>query len=306
LFISSFFYFSGAVLFLLSFAFTGVFVGLAASSSGKEISMSFLNDHRKSFFSILVLIFIVILSVAVTFKYIERFASVSYFGQAVSASTEPIAENYINKALSLYTNDLYLRTYSQIYLVKSNSIANKGAALSDADQTNLKNSFSQAIGYAQLATTYDPQNYLNFQLLGSVYQTVGGLGVKDVYGSALSAYQTASALNPLNPGLKLSMSGVSFVNGDTPGAKNYANQALSLKPDYVDALVTLSQIAKSEGNTSSALSYAESALSLTPTNDPSYKNLSQYVDSLNGSSPASSVPATTPTTSSTPSSKSKK
>ena len=284
LFVSSFFYFTGTVIFLLSLAFTGVFIGLAASNSNREISISFLNDHRKSFFSILVLILVVIFSVATSFKYIERFASISYFGKALSASTEPVAENFIGKALSLYSNDLYLRTYSQIYLVKLNSIASKGSSLSDADKTDLQASFDQAVNSAQMAAAYDPSNYLNFQLLGSVYQTVGALGVKDAYSKAVMAYQTASNLNPLNPGLKLAMAGASFVDGKVKDAKDYANEALSLKQDYVDALVTLSQIAKSEGNNSGALSYAQAALSLAPTD----KNLIQYVNSLNNS-PASST-----------------
>ena len=290
LFISSFFYSTGTVIFLLSLAFTGVFIGLAASSSNKEISISFLNDHRKSFFSILVLILIVIFSVATSFKYIERFTSVSYFGKAIFASTEPVAENYINKALSLYSNDLYLRTYSQIYLVKLKSIASKGSSLSDADKADLQASFDQAVNSAQMAAAYDPSNYLNFQLLGSVYQAVGSLGVKDAYSKAVLAYQTASSLNPLNPGLKLAMAGALFVDGKVKDAKDYANEALSLKQDYIDALITLSQIAKSEGNNSGALSYAQAALSLAPTD----KNLIQYVDSLSNSTPIT-APASTPT-----------
>jgi hypothetical protein len=289
LFISSFFYSTGTVIFLLSLAFTGVFIGLAASGSNKEISISFLNDHRKSFFSILVLILIVIFSVATSFKYIERFTSVSYFGKAIFASTEPVAENYINKALSLYSNDLYLRTYSQIYLVKLNSIASKGSSLSDADKADLQASFDQAVNSAQMAAAYDPSNYLNFQLLGSVYQAVGSLGVKDAYSKAVLAYQTASSLNPLNPGLKLAMAGALFVDGKVKDAKDYANEALSLKQDYIDALITLSQIAKSEGNDSGALSYAQAALSLAPTD----KNLIQYVDSLNNPTPIT-TPAPTP------------
>ena len=289
LFISSFFYSTGTVIFLLSLAFTGVFIGLAASGSNKEISISFLNDHRKSFFSILVLILIVIFSVATSFKYIERFTSVSYFGKAIFASTEPVAENYINKALSLYSNDLYLRTYSQIYLVKLNSIASKGSSLSDADKADLQASFDQAVNSAQMAAAYDPSNYLNFQLLGSVYQAVGSLGVKDAYSKAVLAYQTASSLNPLNPGLKLAMAGALFVDGKVKDAKDYANEALSLKQDYIDALITLSQIAKSEGNNSGALSYAQAALSLAPTD----KNLIQYVDSLNNPTPIT-TPAPTP------------
>jgi uncharacterized protein (UPF0333 family) len=298
LFISSFFYFTGSVIFLLSLIFTGVFIGLATSNSNRELSVSFLNDHRKSFFSILVLIVIVVLSIAIAFKYIERFASVAYFGKAISTQTETVAENNINEAIALYPNDLYLRTSAQIYLVKLNTIASKGSTLSDQDKADIKSSFDNAILSAQAARDYDPQNYLNFQLLGSVYQAMGGLGVKDSYTGAIAAYQSASGLNPLNPGLKLSIAGASFLNGDVQGATTYAQAALSLKPDYIDALVTLSQLAKSQGNTNNALSYAQAALALTPTNDPSYKTLAQYVDSLNGSS-TSATP--TPNTTTTPS-----
>jgi hypothetical protein len=299
LFISSFFYFTGTVVFLFSLVFTGIFVGLATSSSNREISMSFLNDHKKSFFSILVLILLVVLSVALAFTYIERFASVSYFGKAISASTEPVAESSINKALALYSNDLYLRSSSQIYLVKLNSIASKGSSLTDSDKADFQNYSKAALNNASLAIQYDPQNYVNYQLLGSIYQTLGGLGIKDEYPNAITEYQKAVTLNPLNPGLQLSLAGVSFANGDVPGALGYANAALALKPDYVDALVTLSRIAQSQGNNSQALSYAQAALAITPTDS----NLIQYVNSLSGSS--ASAPTTTPTTTTSPT-KSKK
>lgn len=282
LFISSFFYFTGSVMFLLSLAFTGIFIGLTASSLNKEISMSFLNDHRKSFFSILVLIFVVIFSIAASFKYTERFVSVSYFRKALSAPTIPLAENAINKALSLYSNDLYLRTYSQVYLLKLNSIASKGSTLSDTDKADLQASFNQTVNSAQMAAVYNPADYLNFQLLGLVYKTAGSLGVKDAYTKAITAYQNASNLNPLNPSLKLAMASASFADGKVQDAKDYANEALSLKQDYVDALITLSQIAKSEDNNSKALSYAQAALSLSPAD----KSLIQYVNSLNNSAPA--------------------
>lgn len=282
LFIASFFYFTGTVIFLLALAFTGVFIGLTASNSGKEISISFLDDHQKSFFSILFLVLVMILSATFSFKYIERFASVSYFGKALSATTVSSAESYINKALSLYQNDLYLRTYSQIYLIKLNDIAKKNTTLSETEKADLQASFDQAVSSAQMATSYDPLNYLNFQLLGSTYQSLGSLGVKDAYSKAVIAYQNASNLNPLNPGLKLAMAGASFIDGKVKEAKDYANAALSLKQDYIDALITLSQIAKSENNNSAALSYARAALSLTPNDE----NLIKYVDSLNKSEPA--------------------
>src|SRR3989339_344354 len=280
LFISSFFYSTGSVIFLLAFAFTGVFIGLSASLSfGREVTLSFLNDPRKSFFSILALVLLIIVSATASFKYVEKFSSVFYFGRAVSASTESVAEDSINKALSLHRNDLYLRAYSQINLAKLNSLIKKGEDLSEAEKTDLQKNLDGALGGAQLAITYNPKNYLNFRAVGSVYQAAASLGVKEAFGQAIEAYQAASVLNPFNPGLKLAMARVSFTEGKVKEAKDYANAALSLKPDYVDALIVLSQIAKNEGDNKGALSYAQSALSFAPDDE----NLIKYVDSLNNS-----------------------
>ncbi|MEK7219519.1 MAG: hypothetical protein AAB687_02500 [Patescibacteria group bacterium] len=278
LFVSSFFYSGGAVLFLLALALAGIFIGLSTSSHSRgEILISFLNDHRKSFFSILFLILLIIVSAAISFKYIERVTSLSYFRKALTASTIPEAEKAISKALSLYANDLYLRTYSQIYLVKLNAIVKKGeSALSDADKTELQADLSQAVSGAQGATTYNPENYLNFANLGSVYQIAGSLGIKDAYANAMEAYKTASTLNPQNPGIKLSLANLSLSDGKAKDAESYAKDSLALKSDYIDAWIVLSQIVKSEGNNADALYYAQVALSISPNN----KDLKQYVDSL--------------------------
>ena len=277
LFVSSFLYSTGPVIFLLAFVFTGVFIGLSASNSlNGEVSLSFLNDHRKSFFSMLSIILIIIISAATSFKYIERFVSFSYFRKAISSPTAPESLASINRALTLYSNDLYLRTYAQIYLLKFSSLISKGTSLSEAEKAELQVDLDQAVNGAQLATTYNPKNYLNFQVLGSIYQNFALFGVEDIYSKAIEAYKTASALNPLNPGLKLEIASSSLADGKIEEAKNYANLALSLKPDYVNTFIVLSQITKKEGDNASALSYARTALSLSPTD----KSLIQYVDSL--------------------------
>ena len=283
LFVACFFYSTGAVIFLLAFAFSGVFAGLSGRSvSGGEISISFLDDHRKSFFSILFIVLMIIVSAALSFKYIERFSSVSYFGKALKAPNVEVAEKAITKALGLYVNDLYLRTYAQVYLVKLDSLVKKTDSLSDTEKVDLQTSLSQAKSGAEGATIYNPKNYLNFKLLGSVYQTAFTLGVKDVDDKALEAYKMASMLNPLNPGLKLDMASASIALKKIKEAKDYANAAITLKPDYIDALLVLSQIMRSEGDNRQALSYAERALSLAPTNE----NLIKYVNALKNS-PAS-------------------
>lgn len=186
-----------------------------------------------------------IVTAAAGFKYIERLASVSYFGNTLSATTIPIAENSIGKAITLSQNDLYFRTYAQVYLTKINSIVAKGASsLSDADKADLQASFDQAVNGAQSAVAYDKTNYLNYNSLGVVYNTVGLLGVKDAYTKAVEAYKTASTLNPLNPGIKLAIARVYFADGKTKEAIDSAKEALTLKPDYIEALITISQIEK--------------------------------------------------------------
>lgn len=286
MFVACFFYATGAVIFLLGLAFAGVFIGLTSSSTPKgEVAISFLNDHRKSFFSMLFLVLIIIISIAVSFKYVERLVAFSYLEKTVTAKDISSAESYIQKALMLYQNDLFLRTYSQVYIAKLASDAKSLPNPTDADKAKLQSSLDQAVNGSQLAIAYDPKNYLNFQSLGSVYQSAASLGVKDGNAKAVEEYQLASALNPSNPGLKLAMATASFADGKNDQAKDYASQALTLKPDYIDALIVLSQISKSLGDSNSAMFYAQRALSFSP-NDPS---LQQYVNSLKSPAPASST-----------------
>lgn len=294
LFLASFFYSVGPLIFLLAFAFTGVFVGLISNQPRGEVNISFLDDNRKSFFFILGLIVVMVLAAGITFKFVERFASVSYFGKAVQAQTIPEAEAAIGKALSLHANDLYMRTYAQVYMLKLSSILSKETELTEAEKAELQASFDQALSGATAATQYNPKSYVNFQTLGNVYSAAGSLGVEDAYAKALEAYQTALTLNPMHPGIHLAMSQVHAADKKWTEAKAEANKALELKPDYIDALLMLSQIAKEEGNNSSAISYAEQALALAPTNE----SLIEYVKTLkNGGN--TNAPVTSPTTDST-------
>ncbi|MEX2029012.1 MAG: hypothetical protein WD963_00830 [Candidatus Paceibacterota bacterium] len=288
LFVAAFFYSTGPVIFLLALAFAGVFIGLSTSGqSNGEISISFLNDHRASFFSILFFVLLIIVSAAISFKYVERLASVSYFRTALTAETVPAAEASINKTLTLHVNDLYLRTYAQVQLLKFNSLVEQGESLGEEEAKSLQTILDQAIAGANFAISYNPKNYLNFQALGAIYQTVGLFGVEDAYSRAVEAYQMAANQYPNNPGLQLAMANASFADEKNAEAKDYANAALALKPNYVDALIVLSQIVLSEGDNAGALDYAERALAILPANE----DLKNYVETLkNPNSSDAAVP----------------
>jgi len=276
LFTTALFFPVGMVLFLTAMAFAGIFVGLSSNHPNGEISISFLNNSRKSFIPIILLVVVMTSSAAFTFKYIERFIAASYFTEARASTTIEEAENAINKSVSIYSNDLYWRTYSQVHLLKINSLANKSESFSDEDRVELQTSLNKAVSGALSAKSYNPNSYFNSQTLGFVYETLGSLSIPNTYEKAIESYEVASTLNPLNPGIKLSTARIYQALGKNKEAKDYAEQAISLKQDYIDVYIFLSQVATSENNRTEAISYGEKALSFTPLD----QNLIQYVNSL--------------------------
>src|SRR3989338_7082165 len=278
LLVASFFYSVGSAVFLLSFAFIGAFIGLSSKAGKKEISFSFLKDPRKSFFYILFLVIIMILSAGLSFKYIERFASVSYFAKTFTAPDFLKAEENIDKAILLHPNDLYFRTSAKVFLSKLNFLINKGTPLAPEESEGLQAGFNKALNSVTQAIEYNKENYLNFNSLGVLYSTVATLGETEAHNRAIEAYMSASLLSPGNPGLKLTIARSYMLLEKNDEARNFALEAITLKQNYIEALITLSQIERVSGNNSEALSYAEQALALSPTNN----ELIQYVDSLRG------------------------
>lgn len=290
LIVISILYSAGVTLLLLAFAFIGIFIGISSSRLDKNITFSFLDDPRKSFFSILFLVILMIASAGVTFKYAERFVSVFYFGNALSSTTIESAEASIGRALLLNQNDLYLRTYSQVYLSKINSLLSNNTELTDEQRVSLQTSLTGAENGAIAATKYNPNNYLNFDMLGFVYKNSASLGVEGASAKAIEAYTEASRLNPKNPLLKLELARVSFIDKKTKEAKDFALESIAIKPDFVQGLIFLAQIEKELGNNAAAVSYAEKALFLFPQD----KDLIEYVNSLRNNTKAS-VPEVTDT-----------
>jgi tetratricopeptide (TPR) repeat protein len=285
LFIASWFYSTGYIVLPLAFTFTGIFVGTYAKGRN-DISISFLGDAKKSFIFILSLIVLMILAAGLTFKYIERFASVGYFARAYRATAIEDAERSIGIAMRLHPNDLYFRTANEVYLTKINSLLNKDTSLTDAERVELQNAFTLAEQSAIAAENYNKMNYLNYQVLGGTYSIAASLGVEGASEKALVSLTSASNLNPINPGLKLAIAQLYFTDRDITQAKSFTEQALALKPDYINALVFFAQMENSLGNRSSAISYGEKALSFAPNN----KELADYVNSLKNGSRVSAPP----------------
>jgi len=248
MFTASFFYSIGVAGIMLAFGFMGVFIGQSAlEGKNSFFKFNFLKDPRNSFFAMFLLVAVIISSAGLGFKFIERSRSVFYFNKTLSTQDPNQAELFINKAMILNPNDLYFRTYSEIKLARLVILFQKKDSIIPEEQVDLQNSFTEAERGAMLAVNYNTNNYLNHQMLGVVYSTAGGLGVSGAQPKAIEAYLSALRLNPLNPGLRLSIAREYITLGEFTEAKKYAEEALSLAPRYTEALFLLSDIKNSLG-----------------------------------------------------------
>jgi len=244
LLLAAFFYPAGTVVYVLFMVSAGAFLGTATSSAGQK-EIAFLSDPRKSFFVILVLVLLISGTAVASFKYLERFASLHYFTKTLVAKEVPAAESAIQRAVGLHPNDLFWRTYSQVYLLKLGTFATK-SSLSVPEQEELQNALNETLKGGFSAVAYNPDNFLNHQSLGVIYLTLGSYGIPGAYEKAIEVNLRASELNPLNPALKLLLSRSYVASGDIAKARELAEEALLLKGDYLEAREYLNTLQSSE------------------------------------------------------------
>lgn len=267
------FYTPNILLCALTFAASGVFLGSLVNKKVISVyNLSFLNDPRNSFFSILGIVVLMIASISSVYMYSQKFISIMYFSKGVSvqdSSVESIskAERMILNAISLDSNDLYYRTLSQIYVTEVNMLANDKTLSADILKSRIQSIITSIQQSAGAAVAQNPKNYQNWVNMGNVYTALVPLGVDKAYENAADAYKKAQEFAPLNPSLLLSLAQLEFLHKDNAAAKKYVEEALVMKPDYIDAMFTLAQINQSEGNLSEAIKQAERAASVSP-NDP--------------------------------------
>ncbi len=267
------FYTPNVIMFAMAFVSSGMLVGILVYNEGLPVNhFSFLKDPRHSFFSILGLMALMILTLSMTYIYAEKFASIIYFSKGSTTSANTLealskSEKMIANALMLDHNDIYYRTQSQIYISEISVLLNDKTISTDALKSDIQKLVNLAETSAQAAVSQNPKQYQNYINLANVYGSLVPLVVSNSYESAVGAYDRALVLAPNNPSIPLGRASLEMVNKNNANARKYINQALAIKADYTDAIFLLAQIETNEGNLSEAIKQAERAAQVSP-NDP--------------------------------------
>lgn len=274
LWVFSIFYVPSVVIFSLTFLFTGLFIAaLAAAGLMPARTLSFSDDPRAGFVSVLLLILLLIGSVTLGFFLTERYAAAVYFQRGVLAANREgnveTAERLIARAAAITTSDLYHRFLSEIALIRINTLLaqNANAVSAESVRSAFQTLLASALGSARQAVALDQKNYENLMQLGRVYEAVVPLRIEGAYENAKATYENALALNPHSPAILLTLARLEIAKGDNAKAREGIARALQEKGNYTEAIFLLSQIEAREGNIKAAISSVEAASIIAP-NDP--------------------------------------
>ena len=305
LWITAIVYIPSITTFILTFFFTGVFVGsLLREKVIEERETIFDQSKGRSFAFILALIFLLILLLFWGFKLGERVAASAYANKAAltlsnAQNMEDVerAKVYLRNAGVLANEALYSRALATLTLAQVNAILADTTTPVEELRQQFQTTYQDALGYSQLALARDQKSFDNFVTYGNVLAVGVPLGLEGYYEEAKAAYEEAGKLNPKSPLVPYLLAQLEVNNKNIDQAKAKIGEALQLKPNYVDAIVFLGRIQIGEGRNQDALASFTVAQSLLPDNP----DIKAVIDMLrNGDtslSPTPEAPATDAATS---------
>lgn len=263
------------VIVALTFIMTGLFLASLAEEGIMKIKSGIYTINAKlSFVSVLVIIFLLVISISVEYFILQHYFSYLYFERGLvilnTTGNTDEAEAKFLQATSLSKDDLFYRALTEIGIIKMGSLLNNTNSKDSAD--DLRNQFQNILGttlsYAGEATNINPIGYENWIERGRVYEAVVPLNINGAYDAARTNYEKALNYNPHDPSIYLMIARLEYTKGDNVAAKEFITKALNEKNNYTDAIFLLSQIQIKDGDLKSAITSVEAASVLSP-NDPS-------------------------------------
>lgn len=264
------FYVPSFTLVALAFLFSGITVGaLTQTNAIGTRHISFTENPRAGFVSVLMLVILIIISVVAGYFFVQRALAAWSFGNGLDSFNQGNigrAEQHVSQAIALYPHDSYHRALAEVRIARLGEVLSQEGGGEEAVRSQFQTLLGNAITSARNATDYDSTRYQNWLMLGRVYQSVVPLEIEGAYDRARDAYTRAKELNPRGPSMGVAQARLEIARGEVGAARSHLEEALALKSNYTEALFLLSQIEAQEGNLQAAITQTERA-SLTSPND---------------------------------------
>ncbi|MEK7106328.1 MAG: tetratricopeptide repeat protein, partial [Patescibacteria group bacterium] len=194
------------------------------------------------------------------------FASIVFYNKAVNAADLTTAERSLNQAINLSNSDIYWKTRTALYINQFTDLAKK----EDPDKTQLQTLFTQAEQSAQQTIALDRENSASWLALSQVYQLIADGTSIEALTNATTAAAEAQKRNPNNPLLRLNNARIEIIKKDMTAALASIEEALILKPNYLDAFILKGQIEQSQGDSQAIKNQILKYVVVAPYDDQGY------------------------------------
>jgi len=273
--IASLFLMTAAVLYvpsqnilLLAFTLSGAAFGFLWRQ-GRSTAVAEDTEHSRLslFYSALVALLLLVVVLWAGYTTDRRFVAQAFVGQGSAALNQGDADKALQSAVAAYRADPKdtnaLRLILGAGITKLQDLANTKTPTADT-QAEFANIVSQSIAAGREAASTTPHDYRPVFALGNVYDFLASLNVQGAYENARAAYRNAAALSPTNPAIALSLARLEAGQGNGDLAQQNLQQALTLKPNYTDAMLLAVQLYVANNDISSAIQAATAAAQTAP------------------------------------------
>ncbi len=258
----------GGIVLAIGFAFIGIFISsLRFGANRTEWGVIFSKSPRVGFVIVFLLTILLLGSVLSAYVVTERYLALQAYGDAtvaLSAGNLDAADAAITRSQLFGSSDRAYQLAASSGIAHMNKIAQDRTLPAATAQQQFQAALSSAIQSAQAATKLNPNDYQNWAVLGSVYQTVVPLNIEGAYKNAKEAFNHAMQLNPTNAVLPYITAQLDIAGKDNAAAEENLVKAINLKHDYTQAIFLLSQLEVQQGKAKEALQAAEAAAYFAP------------------------------------------
>lgn len=273
------FFSPGLPITLLALVFIGIFLGSLVGERRIAVrEIHFLKDQRASFFSILIIVALLLVSAGGVYSATQRFGALVFFQRSLAAAQAnnlDLANNRIGQAISLSDMPVFERTRTSFaeQSIQATLATSTSTTSSDAIKNALQNAISTGNTAARNAIAIDPTDPANYLALGDLLRLITPLKVEGVAAAGIDAYQHAITLAPNYPKSYLSLAELYYDSGDNQNARVYVQKALDQKANYTDAFFLLAQIEIADGNSATAMQRIQDATVVDPSNPDAFFEL---------------------------------
>jgi tetratricopeptide (TPR) repeat protein len=265
----AFFYIPNVSIFALTFLFTGALIAFLVGEGVVGVyNVSFEGNTRLSFVITPIVIILLVGTIASGVLLYRQVSSLVAFRDsqvAISAGNIELGQANLLRANSLSERDIYQRSLSNIGLLNLTNLAKQDLP-SEEIAVKANQFVNDARGYAERAVTLDPTNFENYLQLGSVYDTLGSLGIQNTVQLARQNYEQALQLNPKSPRILFVLARLEYISGDHAKAKDYLHKALAERPNYLEAVSFLTQLELQDKNPDGAIGALQASVAAEPSN----------------------------------------